>query len=58
MLLLDKAPGLDGFTGKFYKICWPSIKVEIMAAISAVWSRKMRHLEVLNFTYITLLPKK
>jgi len=54
----DKAPGPDGFTGKFYKVCWPIIKVDLMAAISAIWSRKMGHLEMLNSAYITLLPKK
>lgn len=32
----DKAPGPDGFTGNFYKACWSVIKVEVMAAISAV----------------------
>ena len=54
----DKAPRPDGFTGKFYKVCWPIIKVDLMAAISAVWNRKMGHLEMLNSAYITLLPKK
>jgi len=29
-----------------------------MAAISAVWSRKLANFGVLNFAYITLLPKK
>jgi len=32
----DKAPGPDGFTGKFYKVCWQIIKLDIMSAISAV----------------------
>jgi len=54
----NKAPGPDGFTGKFYKVCWPIIKADLMAAISAVWSRKMGRLEMLNSAYITLLPKK
>jgi len=44
----NKAPGPDGFTGKFYKVCWPIIKADLMAAISAVWSRKMGRLEMLN----------
>lgn len=30
----DKAPGPDGFTGRFYKACWP--KEDIMAAVLAV----------------------
>lgn len=54
----DKAPGPDGFTGKFYKSYWQIIKVDIMAAVSAIWGRKMRNFEQLNSAYITLLPKK
>jgi len=54
----NKAPGPDGFTGKFYKVCWPIIKVDVMAAVSAVWSRKLCNFGVLNYAFITLLPKK
>lgn len=54
----DKAPGPDGFTGRFYKACWPIIKGGIMAAISAIWSRKFMGFGALNTAYITLLPKK
>jgi hypothetical protein len=32
----DKAPGSDGLTGRFYKVCWSLIKQDIMAAISAI----------------------
>jgi hypothetical protein len=53
----DKAPGPDGFTGRFYKSCWPIIKSEIMAAISCVWARKFRNMKALNSAFITLLPK-
>jgi hypothetical protein len=53
----DKAPGPDGFTGRFYKSCWSIIKDDIMAAISAIWSRKFVNFEVLNTAFITLLPK-
>jgi hypothetical protein len=54
----DKAPGPDGYTGRFYKACWAIIKEDIMAAISAVWSRKLANFGVLNSAYITLLPKR
>jgi hypothetical protein len=54
----NKAPGPDGFTGKFYKSCWQIIKGDILAATSAVWSRRLRNFELLNSAYITLLPKK
>jgi hypothetical protein len=53
----DKAPGSDGFTGRFYKTCWPIIKTDVMAAISCVWARKFRNLRPLNSAFITLLPK-
>jgi hypothetical protein len=54
----DKAPGPDGFTGPFYKDCWLMIKDDIMAAISWVWARKFRNMDLLNAAYITLLPKR
>ena len=31
---LDKAPGLDGFTGRFYKSCWNNIKGDHVGFIS------------------------
>jgi len=54
----DKAPRPDGFTGCFYKACWLIIKEDIMAAVSAVWSRNFANFGTLNSAYITLLPKK
>jgi len=57
-LLSDKAPGPDGFTGRFYKACWPIIKEDIMAALHTIWGRNCRNLWLLNSAYITLLPKK
>lgn len=35
-LPLDKAPGPDGFTGRFYKVCWDIIKEDMMGALLAV----------------------
>jgi hypothetical protein len=53
----NKVPGLDCFTGRFYKSCWPIIKMELMAAISCIWARKFRNMGGLNSAFITLLPK-
>jgi exonuclease III len=49
----DKAPGPDGFTGRFYKACWLMIKDDIMAAISWVWARKFRNMDLLNAAYMS-----
>jgi hypothetical protein len=54
----DKAPGPDGFTGRFYKTCWDIIKGDIMAVVSAVWRRDFRNFSLLNTAFITLIPKK
>ena len=53
----DKAPGPDGFTGRFYKSCWPTIKIDVMAALHSLWNRNFRNLWKLNCAYITLIPK-
>jgi hypothetical protein len=57
LLPSNKASDPDGFTGHFYKACWPIIKGDIMAAISALWRRYFRNFRLLNKTYITLIPK-
>ena len=44
----DKAPGPDGFTGRFYKVCWSTIKDDIMAALAAIWSREFDHFSKLT----------
>jgi len=32
----DRAPGLDGYTGRFYKSCWQLIKTDFMVAINVL----------------------
>jgi hypothetical protein len=54
----DRAPGPDGFTGRFYKKCWSVIKHDIMAAIISLQQGNARGLELLNAAFITLIPKK
>jgi hypothetical protein len=55
---LDKAPGPDGFTGRFYASCWPIIKEDVMEAFRALWGGDCKGLHVANQALISLLPKK
>ena len=55
---LDKAPGPDGFTGRFYKTCWNIIKGDIMLALEAIQRGHVFKFKLLNTAFITLLPKK
>jgi hypothetical protein len=54
----DKAPGPDGYTGRFYKAAWQVIKADFMAAISRLLQGDVTRLYPLNSACITLLPKK
>jgi hypothetical protein len=54
----DRAPGPDGFTGRFYKACWQVIKADLMAAIITLQQGDARGLGLLNAAYLTLIPKK
>lgn len=53
-----RAPGPDGFTGKYYKSCWAIIKVDLLAALRAVQANATTHLDRLNNATMILLPKK
>jgi len=55
---LDKAPGPDGFTGRFYKSCWNIIKEDVMLALLAIQRGHVFRFRLLNTAFITLLPKK
>jgi hypothetical protein len=54
----DKAPGPDGFTGRFYKSCWNIIKVDLLAALYIIHQGNVQRLGQLNSSYIILIPKK
>lgn len=55
---LDKAPGPDGFTGRFYVVCWQTIREDFMRALEHFHKGDMRGLAAINKAVVSLLPKK
>jgi hypothetical protein len=56
-LPLDKAPVLDGFTGRFYRSSWSVIKADVVRAFQAISVMDCRSFHHLNEALLTLLPK-
>ena len=52
----DKAPGLDGFSIHFYKVCWPIIKTDLLRMVSA-FHKKAKMGGCTNSTFLALIPK-
>jgi mannosylglycoprotein endo-beta-mannosidase len=53
----SSAPGPDGFGPSFYRAAWTSIKLEVMAFMSAFYHSQAQ-LERINRSYMVLIPKK
>ena len=54
---LDKAPGPDGFSFHFYKVCWPIIKSDLVRMVTA-FQRKGKVGGCINSTFLALIPKE
>ena len=54
----DKAPGPDGFSGLFYKVCWDIISKDFMEIMFELHRSNFASFGRLNSSIITLLPKK
>jgi len=53
----DKAPGPDGFTIHFYRICWEIIKIDLFRMIRGVL-RKEKVGGGIKSTFLALIPKE
>jgi retron-type reverse transcriptase len=54
----DKTPGPDGFTGLFFKVCWATIKEDLMKVINLFSNLHSDNFHWLNSANIVLIPKK
>jgi hypothetical protein len=54
---LDKAPGPDGFTGRFLQVAWPVIRTDLMSTFDAFWCLDMRSFHMVNDDILALIPK-
>ncbi|XP_026396786.1 uncharacterized protein LOC113291472 [Papaver somniferum] len=52
----SKAPGPDGFSSHFFKVCWSIIEFDFVKAIHNFFS-KLKLLGEVNSTFLTLIPK-
>jgi hypothetical protein len=57
-MLSDKAPGPDGFTGLFFKVCWDIINEDVLEAFHQLHSMNGVDFRLLNSANIVLIPKK
>jgi hypothetical protein len=55
---LDKCPGPDGFSARFFVVCWGIIKDDIMDAFGSLSRLDYRGFGAVNGALVTLLPKK
>lgn len=54
----DRAPGPDGFSGLFFKLCWDVIANDLLAALKQLHDGRFHSFRRLNGSILTLLPKK
>ena len=55
-MLVDKAPGPDGFNGMFFKKCWNIIKEDVYQLCNDFFSRQVDP-QAINTSFIALIPK-
>lgn len=54
----DRDPGLDGFTGRFYRAAWSVLKADVCAVFQSLWNQDWRSFYLLNGANMILLRKR
>ncbi|XP_020155615.1 uncharacterized protein [Aegilops tauschii subsp. strangulata] len=54
----EKSPGPDGFSGVFFRSCWPTIKRDVMEVFHQFYHLAGENFQMLNIVAVVLLPKK
>lgn len=54
----EKAPGPDGYIGKFFTSCWEIINCDLLASINHFYNLNQQELHLLNQAFVVLIPKK
>jgi hypothetical protein len=53
----EKAPGLDGYIGGFFKRCWHIVKLDVIEALQEIFALRPGCWNLLNSANIALIPK-
>ena len=53
----DKAPGPDGFSFHFYRVCWKIIKTNLLHMVTS-FKKKSKVGGCTNSTFLALIPKE
>ena len=56
--LLKKIPGPVGFIGLFFKMCWSTIKFDLLSALNQPFAVNVQHWNLLNTAQVALILKK
>jgi hypothetical protein len=54
----EKAPGPDGYIGRFFAHCWDIIKDDIIKAVDQFFMLNQQGFHLLNQALVVLIPKK
>jgi hypothetical protein len=54
----EKAPDPNSYIGSFYKLCWDTVKGDVIGAIQELFSLRANYWNLLNLKNLALITKK